>query len=80
VDNFTEAVLAKRVGYAPDKSLSRHILNCQREPLTEGYTIRRATKNQQISAAQAAVLAWEAAQLSIEAGALKEEVGGLYGW
>lgn len=81
VDSFAEAVYAERVVHAGDINLQRHVMNAHREELTDGYIIRAATPRQYIGAAQAAVLAFEAAQLSIEAGALTpDEPGDLWGF
>jgi len=85
VDSFAEAVYAERITHGGDANLSRHVLNCHREKLKDEpdspYIVRPATPKQYIGAAQAAILAFEAAQLSIEAGALTpEEPGDLWGF
>lgn len=81
IDNFEEAMRAGRIIHDGNADLKRHILNAHTEDLTEGHIIRPATPKQYIGAAQAAILAYEAAQLSIEGGALTpDEPGDLYGW
>lgn len=81
VDSFEEAVFAGRIVHDGSPALERHVLNAHKEELTEGHIIRPATPRQYIGAAQAAVIAFEAAQLSIEAGALTpDEPGDLWGF
>lgn len=73
VNQFEEAVYAGRISISEtDRDLFRHIDNAYREETTNGYTIRKDKEHSKsyIQAAQAAVLALEAAKLSIEAGAL----------
>jgi hypothetical protein len=74
VEQFETAVKARRVSWI-DPDLSRHILNTHTLETPQGILIRQETPSSKryITAAQAAVLALEAAKLSIEEGALSEE-------
>lgn len=73
VERFETAVKSRRIKWA-DPNLKRHILACHAYETPQGYLIRKETKGSKryISAAEAAILALEAAELSIEEGALKK--------
>lgn len=81
VEQFETAVETGRIRWC-DRQISRHVMNCHMEEVPNGYVIRKATKNstKYISAAQASVLAFEAAVLAIEEGALKETDSTVYGF
>lgn len=80
VEQFEEAVYTERLIHDNNPDLARHIDNCHVEDTTAGHTIRKEMDHSKnyISAAQAAVIAYEAAQLSIAEGALKEKDATLY--
>lgn len=82
VDAFEEAVMTKVLKHDGDKALARHVDNCHVEELTEGHILRMEAEHSKsyICAAQAAVLAYEAAQFSISEGALKESDNYIYGF
>lgn len=82
VEQFEEAVYTHRLSHTGDGDLARHVENCHVEETSEGHTIRKETDHSKnyISAAQAAVIAYEAAQQSIAEGALKEIDATLYGF
>ena len=82
VDQFESAVYAGRVIHSGEFNLGRHILNCHTEEVTAGYVLRqdRPYSERFITAAQAAILAYEAAQIAIEDGALNVNSGRIYGW
>lgn len=81
VEQFEQAVIAKRLKWN-DETISRHILNCHVDEVPQGYILRKETKHstRYITAAQAAVLALEAAVVAIEEGALKDKDNFLYGF
>ena len=81
VDQFEQAVYSGRIIHNGEYNLERHIMNAHTEEVTAGYVIRkdRPYSKRFITAAQAAILAYEAAQIAIENGAL-DETPGLYGW
>lgn len=75
VEQFETAVDTRRLSHYSD-NISRHVLNCHIEEVTQGVTLRQETKytSRYIFGAQAAVLALEAATVAIEEGALKPKV------
>lgn len=79
IEQFETAAKTKRVKWS-DPKLRQHILNCHVEELPQGVLIRKETprSTRYISGAQAAVLALEAAVLSVEEGALNQSGGYLY--
>jgi len=70
IEQFETAVVAGRLVHPNDLTLNRHIDNCYVEETPSGDLIRKATKNSPnyISVAEAAVLAYEAAQEAIMRG------------
>lgn len=74
-EQFESAVNNKQLRWI-SPNISRHVLACHTEETPNGYMIRQESKYSQryIFGAQAAVLALEAAVLSIEEGALKPMV------
>jgi hypothetical protein len=76
VDQFTEALYSGRIKHAGDPGLTRHVLNAHIEEVTHGYILRkdRPRSARYIAGAQAAVLAYEAAQTAIANGALDDPV------
>lgn len=74
VDQFEQALLAGRIIHDGDFNLTRHIRNTFVEEVTHGYILRkdRDHSSKYIAAAQASVLAFEAAQIAIANGALEE--------
>lgn len=75
IEQFETAVYDKRMGHDGNQDLSRHVFNCFTDEIPQGKVIRQETANSQryIIAAEAAVIAYEAAQAAIEAGALRED-------
>jgi len=75
IEQFETAVHEKRLSHDGNDDLSRHIANCFTDEIPQGLVLRQETPKSQryIVAAEAAVLAYEAAQAAIEAGALREE-------
>lgn len=73
VEQFESAVNDQRVVYWDQPDLTRHINNCHVDETPQGDLIRKRTTHSPdyINAAQAAVLALEAAVIAIEDGALK---------
>jgi hypothetical protein len=86
IERFETTVQTRRLRLC-DGELKRHILNCHTEEVTSGdptkpaYIIRKESPNSKryITLAQAAVIALEAAELSIEEGALNEVEHEMYG-
>lgn len=78
VEQFEVAARSGRLAYK-DSNIARHILNCHTEETPQGLVIRKETRKSKryISAAQASVVALEAAVTAIEDGLL-HSVGGLY--
>lgn len=76
VDQFQEALFAGRIIHGDDFNLSRHILNAHTEEVTHGIILRKdkPRSRRYIAAAQAAVLAYEAAQIAIANGCLDDPV------
>jgi hypothetical protein len=82
VEQFETAVTTRRIRWR-DKNISQHVLHCHAQevpsgdPDKPGILIRKETPNSKryISAAQAAILAFEAAVLSVEEGALTRNTG-----
>jgi len=72
VDQFEQAVYAGRLHHSGEFNLTRHVMNAHTEEVTAGYVLRkdRPYSERFITAAQAALLAYEAAQIAIENGAL----------
>ncbi len=75
IEQFETAVHEKRLSHDGNKDLARHIANCFTDEIPQGLVLRQETAKSQryIVAAEAAVIAYEAAQAAIEAGALREE-------
>lgn len=69
-EQFETAVTAGRVKHNGDSVLRRHIENAETEDTPTGLLIRKVTKNstKYISTAEAAILAYESAQMAIERG------------
>lgn len=82
VDQFEEAIFSDRLHHSGNSNLTRHVMNAHIEEATHGHTIRKETPHSKryISAAQAAVLGLEAAQIAIENGALSENDYYIYGY
>jgi len=79
VEQFETAVYGGRITHDGSEVLTRHIENCQTEELPgELHYIRKATTHSRnyISVAEAAVLAFEAAQEAIQRGLEAEGPGG----
>lgn len=78
VEQFESGVKDQRIPHSDDPDLNRHILSCHIQETNAGDIIRKRTPDSKeyISAAQAAVLAVEAAVCAIEDGALKEGYSG----
>lgn len=78
IEQFESAVQDQRLCYDDQPDLTRHILNCHIQESAQGDLIRKRTPDSKeyIAAAQAAVLAVEAAVCAIEDGALKEGIAG----
>lgn len=76
VDQFYEALKAGRIHHDGSPGLAKHITQTFLEEQTHGYTLRKDKphSNHYIVAAQAAVLAYEAAQVAITKGLLNEPV------
>lgn len=74
VDQFEEALYGGRVWHDGNADLKRHIMNTFTEETSEGYVLRKEFTHSKkyITAAQAAVLAYEAAQIAIENGCLDD--------
>lgn len=70
VEQFETAVNAERLKHDGDAVLRRHIENAETEDTPSGLMIRKVTKNSSkyISVAEAAVLAYESAQVAIQRG------------
>lgn len=70
IDQFEHAVYDGRVVHGGDFNLTRHVMNAFVEEKTTGYILRkdREYSNRFITAAQAAVLAYEASQIAREKG------------
>lgn len=70
IEQFETAVSTKRLVHNGEEVLTRHIENAQEEDTPSGKLIRKVTKKSSlyISVAEAAVLAFEAAQEAIERG------------
>lgn len=85
VEQFETAVKSRRLTWR-DQNLAKHVLSCHTEELPSStferpaYVIRKETPKSKryISGAQAAVLAFEGAVLSIEEGALNRSAGVLW--
>ena len=79
IEQFETAAKSKRLQWA-DPNLSKHILACHTLETPQGTIIRKETEKSKryISAAQAAVLALEAAMLSVEEGALNSGSSFIY--
>lgn len=75
IEQFETAIYDKRMSHDGNPDLLRHISNCFTDDIPQGKIIRQETLSSQryIVAAEAAVLAYEAAQAAIEDGALREE-------
>lgn len=75
IEQFETAVTDKRMCHDGNEDLARHIYNTFADEIPQGRALRQETSNSQryIVAAEAAVIAYEAAQAAIEAGALREE-------
>lgn len=73
VEQFESAVNDRRLKYHDQPDLTRHINNCHIDETPQGDLLRKRTihSTDYINAAQAAVLALEAAVIAIENGALK---------
>jgi len=73
VEQFEAAVQDGRIKWK-DGVINRHVQNCHIEEVSNGHIIRKETPKSEnyITAAQAAVLAAEAARLAIADGALKK--------
>lgn len=82
VEQFESAISDERVIHSGDTTLRRHIMNCFKEEVPQGFLLRQETpySHRYIVAAEAAVLAMEAAQAAIEDGGLSESSGGFYIW
>lgn len=82
VDQFEEAIFSERLVHSGDVNLTRHVMNTHIEEATHGHTIRKETPHSKryVSAAQAAVLSLEAAQIAIENGALNDKDYSIIGY
>lgn len=80
-EQFETAVQSGRLAWRDD-NLSRHVLNSHAEEVPQGVIIRKEFPHSKryIQAAQAALLALEAATLSIEEGALDQPKHVMYGY
>jgi len=76
VDQFENALRDGRIHHDGSTGLKRHITQTFLEEQTHGYTLRKdkPSSNHYIQAAQAAVLAYDAAQAAIEKGLTAERV------
>jgi hypothetical protein len=76
VDQFENALRDGRIHHDGSTGLKRHITQTFLEEQTHGFTLRKdkPSSNHYIQAAQAAVLAYEAAQAAIEKGLTAERV------
>jgi hypothetical protein len=74
IEQFESAIDDQRALHTKDKNLTRHVMNCFTQDVAYGYLIRQETTYSQryIVAAEAAVISFEAAQVAIQEGALKE--------
>lgn len=75
IEQFETAVYDKRLSHDTHPDLTRHVLNCFTDEIPQGKCLRQETPYSQryIVAAEAAVIAYEAAQAAIEEGALRDE-------
>jgi len=82
VDQFEEAILTGRAIHNGEYNLTRHVQNAHTEEVPHGWILRkdRTYSKRFITAAQAAILAFEAAQIAIENGALLDEDSTVYGF
>lgn len=83
VDQFQEALFDGRLWHEDKPEFAKHIRQTHTEEVTHGFILRKDKphSNHYIAAAQAAVLAYESAQIAIKNGCLEEPIDdGVYGF